>query len=210
MKVERADAELVVEVRHGAQWAFEELMRRYSGKVFSLASRLTRNSEDAEEVLQDVFATVFRKLGEFQGKSTFSSWLYRVTVNSCLMKLRKRRQDKSVPIDEVIPDYQDSALFRTDEMLQADEITHRQRLSVAIEHAIAKLPADYRPVFVLRDIDGLTSRQVSKMLKLSIPAVKSRLHRSRLLLRRRLLPIFRELESIAGRSVDAVSERPAA
>jgi RNA polymerase sigma-70 factor (ECF subfamily) len=86
----KSDLDLVRDFRKGDQLAFEELLSRYSNKVFSLASRLTRNNEDAEEVLQDVFVTVHRKIAGFEGKSSFSSWLYRVTVNAAFMKLRKR------------------------------------------------------------------------------------------------------------------------
>jgi RNA polymerase sigma-70 factor (ECF subfamily) len=88
-----SDLELIADFKAGNQQSFEELINRYSNKVFSLATRLTRNTEDAEEVLQDVFVTVHRKIGSFEGKSSFSSWLYRVTVNAAFMKLRKRRQD---------------------------------------------------------------------------------------------------------------------
>ncbi len=188
-----SDAELVTEIQSGDSDAFEILMQRYVTKVFGLATRVTRNPEDAEEVLQDVFTTVHRKINAFQGKSSFSSWLYRIAMNSSLMKLRKRRNDRHVHIEDVVPDYMNSALLKTHELNGGDEISERQRLMNALEDAIRRLPDDYRPVFVLRDIDGLTSKQVGKMLKLSIPAVKSRLHRSRLMLRRRLLPLYREV-----------------
>ena len=98
----KSDLELIVEFQKGDQRSFEELISRYSNKVFSLASRLTRNTEDAEEVIQDVFVTVHRKIGGFEGKSSFSSWLYRVTVNAAFMKLRKRKQDQTVPLEDLI------------------------------------------------------------------------------------------------------------
>lgn len=196
------DAELVVKIQKGDTDAFEILMQRYVTKAFGLATRLTRNPEDAEEVLQDVFTTVHRKIGAFQGKSSFSSWLYRITMNAALMKLRKRRNDRHVHIEDVVPDYMNSSLLKTHVLTGGDAVTERQKLLNALEDAIRKLPDDYRPVFVLRDIDGLTSKQVGKMLKLSIPAVKSRLHRSRLMLRRRLLPLYRE---IAERGAPALS-----
>ncbi len=189
----KTDEQLVAEFRRGCQTSFEELLNRYSGKAFSLASRLTRNQQDAEEVLQDVFVTVYRKLAGFQGKSSFSSWLYRVTVNSALMKLRKRRRTHTVAMEDVLPQIQDSPVLRTNPLNDGDTMALRSQLVSALEEAINKLPDDYRPVFVLRDIDGLTSREVSKMLKLSVPAVKSRLHRSRLMLRRRLLRMYREV-----------------
>src|SRR5690349_19390693 len=108
MSRKKSDLELIEEFRKGHQYSFEELINRYSGKVFSLALRLARSQEDAEEVLQDVFVTVYRKIGGFEGKSSFSSWLYRVTVNAALMKLRKKKQDRTVPMEEVLPQIQES------------------------------------------------------------------------------------------------------
>lgn len=202
MSSNKTDIELVKEFRAGSQASFEELIQRYSAKAFSLASRLTRNPQDAEEVLQDVFVTVYRKIDGFQGKSSFSSWLYRITVNSALMKLRRKRRDQTVPMEDLLPQVQNTINFRAAEHGEGDAMTWRHQLTDALEDAIARLPDDYRPVFVLRDIDGLTSREVSRILKLSVPAVKSRLHRSRLMLRRRLKGMYRELH--AGGSIRSV------
>jgi len=202
MSSNKTDVELVQEFRAGSQASFEELIQRYSAKAFSLASRLTRNPQDAEEVLQDVFVTVYRKIDGFQGKSSFSSWLYRITVNSALMKLRRKRRDQTVPMEDLLPQVQNTINFRAAEHGEGDAMTWRHQLTEALEDAIARLPDDYRPVFVLRDIDGLTSREVSRILKLSVPAVKSRLHRSRLMLRRRLKGMYRELH--AGGSTRSV------
>jgi RNA polymerase sigma-70 factor, ECF subfamily len=188
----KSDVELIEEFKAGNQKSFEELIQRYSTKAFSLASRLTRNQEDAEEVLQDVFVTVYRKIGSFQGKSTFSSWLYRVTVNAAFMKLRKKKQDQSVPMEDVLPQLQNTPLIRASENLEGDRATQRSEVVQALELAIGKLPEEYRPVFILRDVDGLTSREVGKILNLSVPAVKSRLHRSRLMIRKRLTQFYKE------------------
>jgi RNA polymerase sigma-70 factor (ECF subfamily) len=188
----KTDQELIADFQRGEQRSFEELISRYSNKVFSLASRLTRNAEDAEEVLQDVFITVHRKIGGFEGKSSFSSWLYRVTVNAAFMKLRKRKQDQTVPLEEIIQQAQVVQSLKSPEHAYVDSLSIRNQMLEALEVAIRKLPDDYRPVFILRDVDGLTSREVSKILDLTVPAVKSRLHRSRLMLRRRLSKFFVE------------------
>jgi RNA polymerase sigma-70 factor (ECF subfamily) len=188
----KTDQELIADFQRGEQISFEELISRYSNKVFSLASRLTRNAEDAEEVLQDVFITVHRKIGGFEGKSSFSSWLYRVTVNAAFMKLRKRKQDQTVPLEEIIQQAQVVQSLKSPEHAYVDSLSIRNQMLEALEVAIRKLPDDYRPVFILRDVDGLTSREVSKILDLTVPAVKSRLHRSRLMLRRRLSKFFVE------------------
>lgn len=191
--MKKTDLQLIEDFRGGNQQAFEELLGRYSNKAFGLASRLTRNLEDAEEVLQDVFVTVYRKIDGFEGKSSFSSWLYRVTVNSALMKLRKKKQDQSTPIEDLLTREQNSAPSPLAmESAALDTLAMRKELLHALSDAVSRLPDDYRPVFILRDVDGLSSRQVGKMLNLSIPAVKSRLHRSRLILRRRLLALYRE------------------
>ncbi|MEY4668220.1 MAG: hypothetical protein RL518_919 [Pseudomonadota bacterium] len=188
----KSDLELIVEFQKGNQQSFEELISRYSSKVFSLASRLTRNVEDAEEVLQDVFVTVHRKIGGFEAKSSFSSWLYRVTMNAAFMKLRKRKQDQTVALEEITQQAHVVPALQSPEHTYVDSLSIRNEMLEALETAIRKLPDDYRPVFILRDVDGLTSREVSRILDLTVPAVKSRLHRSRLMLRRRLNRFFVE------------------
>jgi len=188
----KSDLDLIKEFKKGNQASFEELIGRYSTKAFNLATRLTKNQEDAEEVLQDVFVTVFRKIGGFEGKSSFSSWLYRVTVNASFMKLRKKRQDKSQFLEDLLPQVQNGLHLKTSEVLEGDKHALRVQVSHALEEAIHKLPEEYRPVFVLRDVDGLTSGEVSKILNISVPAVKSRLHRSRMMLRKRLQRFYGE------------------
>jgi RNA polymerase sigma-70 factor (ECF subfamily) len=182
----KTDLDLIEEFRIGKDEAFEELLNRYSTKVHSLASRLCRNAEDAAEVLQDVFVTVYRKIAGFEGKSSFSSWLYRVTVNAAFMKLRKRRQDPAVPLEDILQQTHVVSALKSPESSYVDSQSMRHEMLEALEQAIQKLPDDYRPVFILRDVDGLTSREVGKILDLTVPAVKSRLHRSRLMLRKRL------------------------
>jgi RNA polymerase sigma-70 factor (ECF subfamily) len=190
----KSDLELIEDFRKGDQSSFEELITRYSNKVHSLASRLTRNAEDAEEVLQDVFVTVYRKLSKFEGKSTFSSWLYRVTVNASFMKLRRRKHDNNISVEEVLPQILNGALARQASAMggEGDKVTAQHQLSEALEDAISRLPDEYRPVFILRDVDGLSSREVGKILNISVPAVKSRLHRSRMMLRRKLSKCYQE------------------
>ena len=193
MNRQKTDLELVEEFTNGNTLAFEELISRYEEKAYNLANRFTRNREDAEEVLQDVFTTVYRKIGSFEGKSSFSSWLYRVTVNAALMKLRKRRQNRSVLIEDVISEVDTSVLLKTPERSNTDEKVFLLEMRSALHKAIQELPEEYRSVFILRDIDGLTSREVSKLLDVSVPAVKSRLHRSRLMLRRSLAVEYRDM-----------------
>jgi RNA polymerase sigma-70 factor (ECF subfamily) len=189
---QRTDIELIARFQKGDQAAFEELISRYSAKAFGLALRLVKNEEDAEEVLQDVFVTVYRKIDGFEGKSSFSSWLYRVTVNAAFMKLRKKRQDKTVALEEVLAQVAETPIMHSPRATEGDCAAERAKVTRALEEAIGNLPEEYRPVFVLRDVDGLTSKEVGKILNISIPAVKSRLHRSRLLVRKTLCNFYDE------------------
>ncbi len=182
-----SDDSLIERFVGGCAMSYEELINRYETKVHNLAMRLTRNSEDAEEVLQDVFVTVYRKIEGFEGKAKFSSWLYRITVNAAFMKLRKRKQDQSVSLDDMLPHLQNKVIAQRNNFgAHSDARALNNEIRIALEGAITKLPDDYRAVFVLRDIDGLSNKEVGEILNLSIPAVKSRLHRSRLMLRKRL------------------------
>lgn len=180
------DRELVAALQGGDLNAFGELVDRYTEKVHNLALRVTRNEEDTEEILQDVFVTVYRKIDKFEGKSAFSSWLYRITVNTAFMKLRKRKQHAAVSFDEVSAGVQENWTGNSSDTCDIAYISSRHELRGALEGAIKGLPDEYRTIFILRDVDGLSNQEVGEILGLSVPAVKSRLHRSRLMLRKRL------------------------
>jgi RNA polymerase sigma-70 factor (ECF subfamily) len=186
MTARRTDAELVKGVIKREESCFEELLERYGSKVLNLAMRITRSQEDAEEILQDVFTTVFTKLGSFEHKAQFSSWLYRVTMNSSFMKIRARNRRRTVSVEDVEPTTRQNWVGTRTEMFDVDLMSSRHELRDAIQNAVEKLPDEYRAIFVLRDIDGLSNEAVSQVLQLSVPAVKSRLHRSRLLMREQL------------------------
>ena len=183
---ERTDTELVKGVASREASCFEELLSRYGSKVLNLALRITRNQEDAEEILQDVFITVFTKVSSFEHKSQFSSWLYRVTMNSSFMKIRARNRRRAVYLEDIEPSTRQNWVGNRTEMFDVDFMSSRHELRHAIEAAVQDLPEDYRAIFILRDIDGLSNEAVGRVLQLSIPAVKSRLHRSRLLMRQTL------------------------
>jgi RNA polymerase sigma-70 factor (ECF subfamily) len=186
MATERTDTELVKGVANREASCFEELLNRYGSKVLNLALRITRNQEDAEEILQDVFITVFTKVSSFEHKSQFSSWLYRVTMNSSFMKIRARNRRRAVYLEDIEPTTRQNWVGNRTEMFDVDFMSSRHELRHAIEAAIQDLPEDYRAIFILRDIDGLSNESVGRVLQLSVPAVKSRLHRSRLLMRQTL------------------------
>jgi RNA polymerase sigma-70 factor (ECF subfamily) len=193
MATRKTDSELVTGVLRREDSCFEELLERYGSKVLNLAMRITRNQEDAEEILQDVFITVFTKLGSFEHKAQFSSWLYRVTMNSSFMKIRARNRRRTVSLEDVEPNIRQNWVGNRTEMFDVNFMSSRHELRDAIQAAVAELPEDYRAIFVLRDIDGLSNEAVSQVLQLSVPAVKSRLHRSRLLMRERLKSHYAQL-----------------
>jgi len=191
------DRSLIQLVKKGCLDSFEELVKRYESKVYNLAFGFTRDHQDAEEVLQDVFLTLHRKVKTFQGKSAFSSWLYRITVNAAFMKLRKRKQNHSVPVEEITSAMEVDWIEREDIKTKSGDLHAIQHeLHNTLFSAINRLPNEYRAVYMLRDVDGLSNKEVSEILNLSIPAVKSRLHRSRLMLRKKLQRYYDDYISV--------------
>lgn len=186
------DKELIAEFLKGDERCYIEIVERYTEKVFNLAYRFTRNQQDAEEVLQDVFITIYNKLEKFEGKSAFSSWLYRITVNTALMMLRKKKQTPTVCIDDLAPQVTDDWSATSSSSNTIDYMTTRHELRAVLEAAIAELPAEYKTIFLLRDVDGLSNQEVGEILELSVPAVKSRLHRARLMLRKKLSKYYED------------------
>jgi RNA polymerase sigma-70 factor (ECF subfamily) len=182
-----SDVGLVDQFKEGNITAFEEIIERYEAKVMNLALRFTRNQEDAEEVMQDVFTTVYRKIDGFRGQSAFSSWLYRIVVNAAFMKLRKKKQNHTVSMEDLAPAVKQYCMERDSiATTHSHNIAVTRELQEVLQRAIDKLPDQYRAVFVLRDVDGLSNQDTGQILDLSVPAVKSRLHRSRIMLRKRL------------------------
>lgn len=182
-----SDVGLVEQFKEGNIAAFEEILERYEAKIMNLALRFTRNQEDAEEVMQDVFITVYRKIDGFRGQSAFSSWLYRIVVNAAFMKLRKKKQNHTVSMEDLAPAVKQYCMERDSAATtHSHNIAVTRELQEVLQRAIDKLPDQYRAVFVLRDVDGLSNQETGQILDLSIPAVKSRLHRSRIMLRKRL------------------------
>lgn len=177
------ERELVKKVLNGDTKAFSELVRQYEDTVFSFAFKVCRNREKAEEVTQDTFVNVFRKLHQFDGKSKFSTWLYSIVTNNCLMKNRQRKINGVFVYLE--PQHEQTYTSSRDNPTPLEKVMSDE-LRKKLDNAILSLPVEYRVVFVLRDIEGLTAHEVAEILNLSIPAVKSRLHRARSYLRDQL------------------------
>jgi RNA polymerase sigma-70 factor (ECF subfamily) len=181
------DLELVSRTRAGDRTAFDELVNRHASKVFRLARHITRNDAEAEDVLQDAFFKAYSKLDQFNEEAQFYTWLVRITVNEALMKLRKKRNSKTVSLDAEI-ETDDGNIRREAESPDADPEQEfgQHETREMLESAIDSLDGSYRTVFVLRDVEGLSTQETADMLDLSISAVKSRLLRARLQLRDKL------------------------
>jgi RNA polymerase sigma-70 factor (ECF subfamily) len=187
------DLALVQAAREGDIGAFEQLLKRYDRNVFRIANHITQNREDAEDVVQDAFLKAYQKLDQFQGNSKFYTWLVRIAVNEALMKLRKRKSSKTVSIDEDV-ETDEGFVPRevTDWSPNPEQLYKQAELGDILEKTIQGLPAGFRTVFVLRDVEGLSTEETADALGLSIPAVKSRLLRARLQLRERLSRHFKK------------------
>jgi len=185
-----ADADLVEALRREDPDAAERLVERYGDRVYRLAMRITGLKEDAEEAAQDALWTIARKVNMFKGESAFGSWIYRITANAAYQKLRTRRQKSAeIAMDDVMPALDgDGRHFEPmdDWSNRVDEKALQGELRRVLERAIDGLPADYRTALVLHDIEGLSNPDIAEALNISLPAVKSRVHRSRLFVRKQL------------------------
>lgn len=186
------EAGLVAKAKAGDSSAFSELVEHYERRVFRMAKQITQNEEDAEDVLQETFLKAYSHLEDFQGNSKFYTWLVRIAVNEALMKLRKRRSDKTVPLDDPI-DTGEDVVVREIAVWEDDpeQRYSREELGGILDDAIQSLKPAYRTVFVLRDIEELSIEETAEALGLSISAVKSRLLRARLQLREKLTRLFK-------------------
>jgi RNA polymerase sigma-70 factor (ECF subfamily) len=194
------ESALVAQAKAGDQNAFAELVNRYERKIYRLAKNITRNDEDAEDVLQDAFLKAYTHLDNFKGDSKFYTWIVRIAVNEALMRLRKRKTDRSVPLDEPVELGEETvqreiAVWEDNPEQQYSQEEWRKILDEAVE----SLKPDFRTVFVLRDIEELSTEETAETLGISVPAVKSRLLRARLALRERLTRQFkRKGENLLG------------
>ena len=189
------ESDLVRRAKAGDQRAFTALVKKYESTVYNFAFKVCRDEEKAEETLQDTFVNVYRKLDQFNGKAKFSTWLYQIVTNNCLMKRRKNKLDKSsisLESTESVHDDQDSespvhlihTIPLTDKTPQ-DDIVNKE-LREQLDKAILMLPMDQRIAFILRDVEGRSSEEAAKILKTSVPALKSRLRRARVFLQKQL------------------------
>ena len=182
-------------LKSGDPYGIKLIMNKYHEKLFSVANRICNNPADAEEVLQDVYMIAMNKIDRFEERSTLSTWLYRITVNAALMKLRSQRNSKfTVSMDNLttlISEEENS--FRSDEEVKSpDDTLMTRELYEQINDSVSTLPEIYQDVFYLRDIQGFSIKETSDMLQTTPAAIKSRLHRSRFFLQEKLKPYITE------------------
>ncbi len=179
------DHDLIEQLKAGEESAFEALLDRYQSRVYRLVRSITKSAEDAEETLQDVFLSVYRKIAGFDGRSGFGTWLYRIAVNAALMKVRGRdpiQESIQAHLPQFTEDGRHSRMIIDWAQGAEDQLLQKERVQ-QVRQAIETLPPDYRAVIVLRDLEGLSNEEAAEVVGISLLAVKARLHRARLALR---------------------------
>jgi RNA polymerase sigma-70 factor, ECF subfamily len=186
-----AETQLLEKVRSGDAEASAALVRKYGGRMLAVARRFLRREEDSADAVQDAFLAAFRSLDKFEGNSTLGTWLHRIVVNSCLMKLRVRSRSRAVSIDHLLPKFDDRERHTTPvcpwEEQSLSRLT-REETRAQVQSCIDRLPAPYRVVLRLRDIEELDTDQTAQRLGIASGAVRTRLHRARQALRTLLTP----------------------
>ncbi len=179
------DALLIKQARDGDTRAFESLIKRYEQLVYGFSFKVCRDPNKAAETMQDTFINVYRNLHQFNGRAKFSTWLYTIVSNNCLMNRRKRKIDQEMSyLDEPPVEGEDGQGETIPAWTETPaELLLNEELRTRLDAAIQKLPMEYRVVFILRDMEHQTAEETAKILKLSVPAVKSRLRRARIFLR---------------------------
>ncbi|MBZ5525436.1 MAG: sigma-70 family RNA polymerase sigma factor [Acidobacteriia bacterium] len=191
---------LVHAAKKGDLEAFSQLVQLYDRNVFRIAQHITHNEEDAQDVVQEAFLKAYTNLEQFQENSKFYTWLVRIAVNEALMKLRKRRSSKTVSLDDDV-ETEEGVMPRevADWSPNPEQIYGQTELGDILKKTIQGLPPGFRTVFVLRDVEGLSTEETAETLGLSVPAVKSRLLRARLQLRERLGKFFNSRKTGDGK-----------
>ncbi len=189
------EEQLIENTREGDLQAFELLVERYQPRVNRVTMSVLKNTADAEEVSQDVFLTVFGKIEHFRGDSSFWTWVHRIAVNSALMRRRRLKSSTHMSLEEVMPSFDERGYIKgsvVDWSHNAGDPAIQEEERVRIKEAVAQLEYKYRIVFVLRQLEDLSTEETARILGLTTAAVKSRLHRARLFLRSHLADYFAE------------------
>ncbi len=187
------EARLVERIRAGDEQACEFLVREFGGRMLALARRYLRCDEDCADAVQDAFLSAFRALSSFEGNSSLATWLHRIVVNACLMKLRARSRRQSVPLDDLLPTFDENGHHSSPVTPWTDPAESRllsAETRALVGACIDRLPEPHRAVLLLRDIEEFDTEQTAQALGISQAAVKTRLHRARKALRTLLEPLF--------------------
>jgi RNA polymerase sigma-70 factor, ECF subfamily len=180
------DAALAERARAGDDTAFGTLVERYQERVYRLALRLSSNPSDAEEVLQEAFLQAWRKIDTFRGDARFGTWLYRIATNEALMRKRAARRRPAESLEALLPQFDESGLLANldyQRSARADELLERAELAQRAREALDLLDENYRAVFVLRDLEEMSTEETARVLEITPEAVRQRLHRARLMVR---------------------------
>ena len=190
--IEAEEAELIERSKRGDGEAFARLIRKYEDRIYNLARKVCAGAPaEAEDIYQETFLTAFKKIGAFRSESSLGTWLYRIAANLCWTRLRKKRREPFVPVLD-LPSVGEGESRVAAELLAGDRsedpaaLARKAELRGAVTAALGELPVEVRLVVALKDIQGLSNEEIARIMKLSLPAVKSRLHRGRLFLRDRL------------------------
>ena len=185
-----ADVKIVERLRAQDASVLELLMERHGPRLYRVAFGITRNHADAEEVVQDAFVTLFRKVDSFEGRAALGTWLYRVTANAALIKRRGKRAEVEVKLEDYLPTFKadghregDRALLLADWSATPEAELLSGEAREILDRALDRLPEHYRALLVLRDVEELSNEEVAEILGESVSSVKSRLHRARMALR---------------------------
>jgi RNA polymerase sigma-70 factor (ECF subfamily) len=191
-------------LRQGDKTAFAQVVELYADRLYNLSLKLLNHPQEAEDAVQETFLSAYKSIEQFEGRSSLGTWLYRIAYNTAMMRLRKK-QPQTVSIDEPVTldsgesvprQFFDWCCLPEGELLDSESLAY-------MDEAIQLLPESLRPIFVLRDIEGLSTEETGDVLGLTVPAVKSRLHRARLFLRERLSEYFTEWAERSGYDVGA-------
>ncbi len=185
---------LVDALKRGDEAAFKTLVRRYAPRLYPVARRFTGNHQDAQDCLQEAFLQVHRKIDQFEGRAALGTWLHRIVINAALTAIRARRDDEE-SLDALQPQFDRFDLLigpTVEPPASAEDLLQRAGTRRAVRQAIDQLPASYRSVLLLRDIEGYDTRETAALLGIGVSAAKVRLHRARMALKALLEPLFRE------------------
>jgi len=184
------ESELIEEAKKGNKKALAEIVKRYEQTIYNFAFKICRDPEKAENIMQETFYSMVKSINQFDRKSKLSTWLYRIVANHCLMQARKEKRRNYISLENDEDLYSERHI--ADWASLPYKSTENKELRQVLDNAIRKLAPDYRIIFLLRDVEGLSTEETAEAANISVPAVKSRLHRARAFLRKEIDEAFKK------------------